>query len=193
MRRHVPNSNEFILGPGSHYTKIVIGRRPHRFRQFNVQKYYAALLVHLLRKRWIEFSSKVSSPICGATDIYVEYIYEYDIHNQAFNSSFQDLNSAVVQHLQSIIADQTSAELYKRNLLSSIPDQVRIRKIRDVSKEYQNHPTIRLYISVNLLKNFIPTIHHIFQLIFEKLQQENFSTSTDKNFSTNLLLIPSRS
>lgn len=124
----------------------------------------------------------------------MEYIYKYDIHNQAFNSSFQDLNSAVVQHLQSIIVDRTSAELYKRNLLSSIPDQVRIRKILDVSEEYQNHPTIRLYISINLQKTFIPTIRHIFELIFEKVQQENFSTSTDKNFSTaNLLLIPSRS
>lgn len=121
----------------------------------------------------------------------MEYIYEYDIHNQAFNSSFQNLNSAVVQHLESIIADQTSKELYKENLLSSIPDRVRIRKIIDVSHVYQNDPTIRLYISINLFKSFIPTIHHLFQRIFENLQQETFPPSNNEHFSSNLVLIPS--
>lgn len=99
----------------------------------------------------------------------MNYIYQYDIRGQALNSSFQDLNSDVVHRLQSQIADWTSAELFKRNLLSYVPDRVRISKIIDVTKQNDNHPTIRLYISINLPKNLIPTICHI----FENLHVEN--------------------
>ena len=110
----------------------------------------------------------------------MNYIYQYDIHGQTFNSSFQDRNSDVVQRLQTQIADWTSEELSKQNLISYISDRAQIRKILDVSKHYDNHPTIRLHISINLYKNFIPTIRHIFESICERLQKENSSISREK-------------
>jgi len=120
----------------------------------------------------------------------VNYIYEYDIHNQAFNSSFQDPDSIVIQGLQSSIADWTSEELYKRNLISYIFDKARLTKILDVSNEYDNYSTIRIYISINLQKNFIPTVRRIFQLVFERLQKESFTISKENINWANMVIIP---
>jgi hypothetical protein len=135
-------------------------------------------------------SFKAQSSICGPTDSYVNYIYEYDIHNQVFNSSFQDSNSLVIQRLQSTISDWTSEELYKRNLISYIFDKVRLTKIIDVSNEYDNQSTIRIYVSINLQKDFIPSIRRIFQIVFAKLQKESLTISEENINWTNMVIIP---
>jgi hypothetical protein len=120
----------------------------------------------------------------------VNYIYEYDIHNQVFNSSFQDSNSLVIQRLQSTISDWTSEELYKRNLISYIFDKVRLTKIIDVSNEYDNQSTIRIYVSINLQKDFIPSIRRIFQIVFSKLQKESLTISEENINWPNMVIIP---
>jgi len=174
-------------------TDITIERRPYQFKNLNIGTNYVGLLASLLQRRLIQSSPpKARSPNCGPTDIYVNYIYEYDIHNQAFNSSLKDLNSIVVQRLQSNIADWISEELYKRNLLSYILDKVQLTNIIDVSNQYNNQPTIRIYVSINLRKNFIPTMRHIFALVFEKLQKENFSIENKNINLENMLIIPIR-
>jgi hypothetical protein len=132
---------------------------------------------------------KRRSPICAPKDIYVNYVYEYDIHNQACNSSLQDPKSIVVQRLQS---DWTSEELYKRNLRSYITDVTRITKIMDVSQEYNNRETIRFYISIKTNKNFIPTLRGVFELVFEKLQKQHFSTSKKNINWGDMVIIPTR-
>jgi hypothetical protein len=172
-------------------SSITIERQPYEFKNLNIQNNYGGLLAYLLRRRFLQLSpSKAQSPICGASDIYVNYIYEYDIHNQAFNSSFQDPDSIVIQGLQSSIADWTSEEFYKRNLISYISDKARLTKILDVSNEYDNYSTIRIYISINLQKNFIPTVRRIFQLVFERLQKESFTISKENINWANMVTIP---
>jgi hypothetical protein len=120
----------------------------------------------------------------------VNYIYEYDIHNQVFNSSFQDPDSAVLQRVRSQISDWTSEELYKRNLVSYISDKARLTKIIDVSTEYENQSTIRIYVSINLQKNFIPTIRRVFQIVFNRLQKESLTITKENINFTNMVIIP---
>ena len=184
-----------ILGGSS---SVIIEQRPYEFKNLNIRNKFLGLLIYLLRRRLIQSSSsaavagttKVQSSNCGPTDIYVNYIYEYDIHNQVFNSSFQDANSVVLQRIRSQISDWTSEELYKRNLVSYISDKARLTKIIDVSTEYDNQSTIRIYVTINLQKNFIPTIRRVFQIVFDRLQRQSL-TITKKNINlTNMVIIP---
>lgn len=151
------------------------------------------MLAYLLQAR-LRQPRPVKTPdsICAPRNIYVNYIYEYDIHNQEFNSALQDPESDIVHNLASDIMDWTSEELYKRNLLSYIKDKVYLKKIVDVTTQYNNRPTIRFYVSINLNKNFIPVMRSIFELVFNRLQKERFTTSK-KNIDTgNMVIIPIR-
>ena len=130
------------------------------------------------------------TPGCGPHDIYVNYIYEYDIHNHVFNSSFRDLKSTVVQNLQSEIALSTSEELLKRNLISYVTDKVHLIKIMDVSQQYNNRATLRFYVSINVSKNLIPVIRRILETVFTKLKNERFATPCKKVDWEKMVLIP---
>jgi hypothetical protein len=135
-------------------------------------------------------SGKSQSSGCTPQDTYVNYVYEYDIQNQVFNSSFQDPNSIVIQRLQSNIADWTAEEIYKRNLVSYVTDDARLTKIIDVSNQYNNQATLRFYISINVSKNLIPVMRRIFETVGQKLQNQCFSTSNKKVDWGNMVLIP---
>ena len=135
-------------------------------------------------------SGRPKGPACPPQDIYVNYIYEYDIQNQVFNSSFQDANSAVVRGLQRDIAEWTAEEIYKHNFVASVTDEARLVKIVDVSKQNNNRATLRFYISINVSKNFIGDIRRILENIGRKLQNERFSTSNKKIDWGNMVLIP---
>jgi len=102
----------------------------------------------------------------------------------------QDPNSDVVKNLQSFIADTTAEEIYKRNLVSYVTDDVRLTKIIDVSTEYNNRATLRFYVSINVSKNLIPIMRRVLELVFEKLQKERFATSNKKIDWGNMVLIP---
>jgi hypothetical protein len=173
---------------------ITIDTMPYEFQDTNVDSsYYTGLLASLLRGRSFQQPSsvkKVQSSGCAPQDIYVNYVYEYDIQNQVFNSSFQDPNSAVVQRLQSDIGDWTAEEIYKRNLVSYVTDEARLTKIVDVSNQYNNRATLRFYISINVSKNLIPVIRRVLESVCGKLQQERFSTSNKKINWGNMVLIP---
>jgi hypothetical protein len=172
---------------------VTIERRPYGFKNFNIGINNAGLLAYLIRRRFSQsLPTKSPSSICALRDLYVNYIYEYDIYNQDFNSSFQDPNSVVVQRLQSNLADWTSEELYKRNLVSSILAKPRLMKIIDVSEQYNNHSTIRIYTLINLRKNLIPVMRSVFELVFEKLQKQSFSTSQENINWENIVIIPIR-
>jgi len=151
-----------------------------------------SLLAYLLSGRGIQQGSsrKSESFGCAPQDIYVNYVFEYDIQNQVFNSSFQDPNSVVIQRLQSDIADWTAEEIYKRNLVSYVTDDARLIKIMDVSKQYNNRAVLRLYISLSVSKNLIPVIRRILETVGEKLQNERFSTSNNKIDWGDMVLIP---
>ncbi len=182
-----------IIAANYGVTEITIEKRPYQFKYLNIEHNYApGLLAYLLQRRFIQSSrSKLPPRNCKTKDIFVNYIFEYDIHNQAFNSSFQDLDSFVVQNLQSRLADVASDELYKRNLAPYIKSKVHLTKIVDVSEQYDNRSTIRLYVSINLYKNFIPVMRNVFETAFEKIQQEQFST-TKKNIDWGNMVIISK-
>jgi len=171
---------------------ITIDTLPYDFKNTDIDPtYLTGLLAYLLRGGNVQQSSSVEvAPACGPQDTYVNYVYEYDIHNQVLNASLQDPNSAVVQRLQSNIADWAAEEIYKRNLVSYITDDVRLTKIIDVSKQYDNRATLRFYVSINVSKNLIPVIRRVLALVFEKLQNEFFATSNQKIDWGNMVLIP---
>ena len=150
-------------------------------------RYLTGLLAYLLRGR---SSVKSQGSACAPEDIYVNYVYENDIQNQVFNSSFQDPNSAVVQGLQTNIAEWAAEEIYKRNLVSYVTDDARLIKIVDVSKQYNNRATLRFYVSINVSKNLIPVIRRVLASVFEKLQKERFGSSNKKIDWGNMVLIP---
>ncbi len=173
---------------------ITIDTIPYEYKNINVDSSSLnGLLAYLLYGRGISrvsSSEKSQSSGCVPQDTYVNYVYEYDIQNQVFNSSFQDPNSIVIQRLQSDIADWTAEEIYKRNLASYVTDDARLTKIIDVSKQYNNRATLRFYISINVSKNLIPVIRRVLETIGEKLQDEHFSTSNKKVDWGNMVLIP---
>jgi hypothetical protein len=172
---------------------ITIDTMPYEFKNINPDSPYLGLLYYLLQGRSFVKSSppsKSESSGCETQDIYVNYIYEYDIHNQVFNSSFQDANSVVVQRLQSDIADWTAEEIYKRNLVSYVTDEARLTKIIDVSTQYNNRATLRFYISINVSKNLIPVIRRVLETVCLKLQTDRFATSNKKIDWGNMVLIP---
>ena len=147
----------------------------------------SGLLAYLLRGR---ASGKSRGSACAPQDIYVNYVYEHDIQNQVFNSSFQDPNSPVIQRLQTSIAEWTAEEIYKRNLVSYVTDDARLIKIVDVSKQYDNRATLRFYVSINVSKNLIPVLRRVLVAVFERLQQERFGSSNKKIDWGNMVLIP---
>ena len=166
---------------------ITIDNMSSDYKNTNINsRYLSGLLAFLLRGR----STQQRSSSCAPEDVYVNYVYEYDIQNQVFNSSFQDPNSAVVQQLQSTIADWSAEEIYKRNLVSYVTDDARLIKIIDVSKQYDNRATLRFYVSINVSKNLIPVIRRVLSSVFERLQKERFATSNKKIDWGNMVLIP---
>lgn len=126
---------------------------------------------------------------CSSHDILVEYIYEHDVHNQIFNSSLQKMASTTVQRLQSEIIDWTVEEIYKRNLAADVIDHVRLVRMVDVSKEYNNNPTVRYYVSLVVRKTLIPVIRRILALVFEKLQRKYFLLRSNKINGSNMVTI----
>lgn len=172
---------------------ITIDTIPYEFKNTDIDSSSLnSLLAALLSGRGLPrvSSGKSQTAGCAPQDTYVNYVYEYDIQNQVFNSSFQDPNSIVIQRLQSDIADWTAEEIYKRNLVSYVTDDARLTKIIDVSKQYNNRATLRFYISINVSKNLIPVIRRILEIVGEKLQNERFSTSNKKIDWGNMVLIP---
>ncbi|CAF4542284.1 unnamed protein product, partial [Rotaria socialis] len=113
---------------------------------------------------------------CPPGEMFVEYIYEHDIYNQVFNSALQYRSSPVLLSLQSDINDWIVEEIYKHNLAADVNDPVRILRIVDISKEYNNNPAVRYYVSLVIRKTQIPIIRRVFALIFDKLQRQYFST-----------------
>ncbi|CAF3730833.1 unnamed protein product [Rotaria sp. Silwood1] len=172
---------------------ITIDSIPQDYLNTDIDSRYLGLLYYLLRGRQFRqqsFTKKLESSACAPQDVYVNYVYEYDIHNQVFNSSFQDPNSIVIQSLQSDIARYTAEELYKRNLVSYVTDEARLIRVMDVSKQYKDRATLRFYVSINVSKNLIPIIQHVFETVFTKVQNERFATSNKKIDWGEMLLIP---
>jgi hypothetical protein len=174
---------------------ITIDSMPYEFKNLDIDTPYLGLLYRLLQGRsFIKSSSSSSSNSesagCEPQDIYVNYIYEYDIQNQVFNSSFQDPESVVVQRLQSDIAYWTAEEIFKRNLSPHITDEARLTKIVDVSKQNKNQAAIRLYVSISVSKSSIPAMRRVFETVFTRLQRERFATSNKKVDWGNMVLIP---
>ena len=172
---------------------ITIDNMPYEFKNLDSHS-LTGLLAYLLRagrrNRHSSSSGRSNGPSCAPEDVVISYVFEYDIQNQMFNSSFQDPKSAVIQNLQSTIADWAAEEIYKRNLVSYVTDDVRLIKIIDVSKQYNGRATLRFYVSINVSKNLIPVIRRILAGVFEKLQHERFATSNEKIDWGNMVLIP---
>ncbi len=172
--------------------EITIDTVPYDFKNTDINSpYLNGLLAYLLRGRNLQRSSSVKfEPACEPQDTYVNYVYEYDIQNQVLNASLRDPNSAVIQRLQSNIADWAAEEIYKRHLASYTIDDVRLIKIVDVSKQYDNRAILRFYVSINVNKKYIPVIRRVLELVFDKLQTECFATSNKKIDWGNMVLIP---
>jgi len=51
---------------------------------------------------------------------------------------------------------------------------------------------IRIYVSINLRRNLIPTMRHVFELVFEKVQKQSFSTGKENINLENIVIIPLR-
>jgi len=171
---------------------ITIDEISYNFKDTDINSpYLTGLLASLLQGSNLQPSSSFKvGPPCEPQDTYVNYVYEYDIHNQVLNASLRDPHSAVIQRLLSNIADWTAEEIYKRNLVSSIIDDVRLTKIIDVSKQYDNRATLRFYASISVDKKYIPVIRRVLELVFQKLQNESFTTSNKKIDWGNMVLIP---
>ncbi|CAF1300341.1 unnamed protein product, partial [Rotaria sordida] len=149
---------------------------------------YSLLRGHVFKGRLS--SRKSESSGCAPQDVYVNYVYEHDIHNQVFNSSFQDPNSFVIQNLQSDIARFAAEELYKRNLVSDVKDKAHLIRIMDVSKQYKDLATLRFYVSIIVRESSIPIISDVFKVVFTKLQNERFATSNKKIDWGRMMLLP---
>jgi hypothetical protein len=171
---------------------ITIDTMPYDFKNTDINSpYLTGLLAYLLRGSSVQRSSSVKfEPACEPQDTYVNYVYEYDIHNQVLNASLRDPNSAVVQRLQSKIADWAAEEIYKRHLMSYVIDDVRLTKIVDVSKQYDNQATLRFYASINVNKKYMSVIQRVLELVFDRLQTECFEKSNKKIDWGNMVLIP---
>lgn len=180
--------NTYILDENS---DITIDQTPYQFKNLNnFQNNDIGLLAYLIKRRFFDsLSTKTQQSACGLADVFVNYIFEHDIHNQVFNSSFQDFNSFVVQNVWAIIADWTSEELYQRNLVSYIPNKANLIRIIDVSQQYNNRPTIRFYVSIDIPKGFIPVVRNVFELVFDKLQQQTFSSTPSNDFNTSNMVV----
>lgn len=166
---------------------------PDDYSNINIDSNSLGLLYALLRGRLFARSSswKTSqTSACEPEDIYINYVYEYDIENQVFNSSFQDPNSDVIKNLQSDIAHLTAEEIYKRNLVSFVTDEAHLSRIMDVSNQYDDRAVLRFYVSINVSKSLIPIIRHVLETVFVKLQNERFARSNKKVDWGHMVLIP---
>lgn len=150
------------------------------------------LLAKLLKRQSSQDLLPISESGCPPGELFVEYIYEHDIHNQVFNSSLQVWNSDTVKTLQSSITDWAAEEIYERNLATDITDQVRLIRLSDVSNEYNDNPTVRYYVSLAVQKSLIPAVRRILSLVFDKLQREYFATSNNDNNLSNMISIPTQ-
>ncbi|CAF4644573.1 unnamed protein product, partial [Rotaria sp. Silwood2] len=172
---------------------ITIDSMPQDYLNTDVDSRYLGLLYYLLRSRSLRqppLPKKPEASACAPQDVYVNYVYEHDIHNQVFNSSFQDPNSVVIQSLQSDIARHTAEELYKRNLVFYVTDEAHLIRVMDVSSQYNDRAALRFYVSINVSKNLIPIIRHVLETVFAKLQNERFATSNKKVDWGEMVLIP---
>ena len=137
-----------------------------------------------------ESSSEESSGECASRDFCVNYISEYDIYNQVFNSSLQNQKSPVIRRLRAKIADWTAEEIHKRNLAFDITGEIRLLRIVDASKQYNNRPAVRFYVSIVVRRTQISIIRRILALVFDKLQTECSATSTKQANWNDLVVIP---
>lgn len=112
---------------------------------------------------------------CRVEDSYVNYLFEYDLHHQVFNSSFQDLQSTLVQNCQADLVSLTAEEVYQRNMASDLTDNVRIMNILDVTKQYDGLATVRYYLSIVIRRSQIPVVRHVLSSVFKRLQTERFT------------------
>ncbi|CAF3318545.1 unnamed protein product [Rotaria socialis] len=193
------------IGQSEGQSYIVTGEESNRIRDLtinsipmdydtrNVASGYSRLLYNLGHGRQFRQPSIPKKPHthnCAPQDIYVSYVYEYDMHNQVFNSSFQDPDSIVIKTLQSDVARFAAEELYKRNLVPYVTDEAHLTKIMDVSKQYNDQATLRFYISIDVSKSLIPVIRHVLQTVLTKLKNERFATSNKKIDWGEMVLIP---
>ncbi|CAF4675716.1 unnamed protein product, partial [Rotaria socialis] len=172
---------------------LTINSIPMDYDTRNVASGYSRLLYNLGHGRQFRQPSIPKKPHthnCAPQDIYVSYVYEYDMHNQVFNSSFQDPDSIVIKTLQSDVARFAAEELYKRNLVPYVTDEAHLTKIMDVSKQYNDQATLRFYISIDVSKSLIPVIRHVLQTVLTKLKNERFATSNKKIDWGEMVLIP---
>ncbi|CAF4279068.1 unnamed protein product, partial [Rotaria magnacalcarata] len=153
-------------------------------RTRNVDSRYSRLLHNLRRGRQFEqpsISKKSYTQNCAPQDIYVSYVYEYDMHNQVFNSSFQDPNSILIKGLQSDIARYTAEELYKRNLVPYVTDEAHLTKIMDVSKQYNDQAALRFYISIDCVPSKQHEYYILTLIINGKRQKFNVTCTAQSN------------
>lgn len=169
---------------------ITIDNIYDEYKNVNIDKKKFNGLLALLHSHGFGKRGRGGNSACPPQDVYVNYIFEYDIQNQVFNSSFQDAKSAVVQGLQQLIAEWTAEEICKRNLLAYVTDEARLTKIVDVSQENNNRATLRFYISINVSKNLIPVLRRILESVCKRLQNERFQTPNEKVDWGKMVLIP---
>ena len=153
---------------------------------------FRGLLQYLLRRRlYGRFLSKksTSSGGCPLNDIYVDYIFEYDIHNQKFNGTLRNPKSQVVQRLKTIIIDWTAQEIYLRNLRNKVSNNVCIDRIVDVTQQHGGVRTVRYYVSIPIPRSLIPIVRRILTKVFQKLQEKYFCMAGE-NFSQKMVVVP---
>ena len=150
---------------------------------------WKSLFPNALERQLNQRSSEESSDICTARGICVDYTYEHDIYDQVFNSSLEDPKSAVMRHLQALIADWTMEEIHKRNLPLDIIGEVPIPRIVDISKQYEDRPTVRYYVSMIAHTPQIPIVRHILTLVFKKLQKECCAKASEQPDWSNIIVI----
>ncbi|CAF2375533.1 unnamed protein product [Rotaria sp. Silwood2] len=201
-----PSNNAAVFSPESmphtgaatcesnHVHDISFETQPYQYKSVDTDSGESiGLLVNLLRKRItprLASTPRETKSGCPPGDMLVEYIYEHDIYNQVFNSSMQELHSPAVQNLQSNIVDWTVEEIYKRNLAADVTNHVRLTRMVDVSKEYNNNPVVRYYVSIVVRKTLIPVFRRILTLVFDKLQKEYFAASNTEIDWNNMVSIP---
>ncbi|CAF3375446.1 unnamed protein product [Rotaria sp. Silwood1] len=177
----------------NHGYDIKFETEPYQYKSADIDSGESLdLLINLLRRPInlrLRSTIQKSRSGCPPRDMLVEYVYEHDIYNQIFNSSLQELTSSVAQRLQSDIIDSTVEEVYRRNLAADVTNHVRLIRMVDVSKEYNNNPAVRYYVSIVVRKSLIPVFRHILTLVFDKLQRKYFATPNKETDWNNMVLL----
>lgn len=141
-------------------------------------------------EQFSEESSSESSDEGASGEFCVNYISEFDIYNLAFNSSFRNLKSPGSRRVQAKIAVWAAEDIHRLNLASDMPNELRLLRIIDVSKYYNNRPAIRFYTSIVVRRCQIPIIRAILAAVFDKLQKESTATSTKQANWNDITVIP---